>query len=79
MGYDLIDQYFNITALVNCESFDETQEDSYPELRKSLIDSCPMGRLASVEDVANIAEFFASDLFSFVNGQHLLVNGGATQ
>jgi 3-oxoacyl-[acyl-carrier protein] reductase len=52
---------------------------SYPELRKSLIDSCPMGRLAEVEDVANVAEFFASDLSSFVNGQHLLVNGGANQ
>jgi 3-oxoacyl-[acyl-carrier protein] reductase len=55
------------------------EEGSYPELRKSLIDSCPMGRLAEVEDVANIAEFFASDLSSFVNGQHLLVNGGANQ
>ena len=52
---------------------------AYPELRKSLVDSCPMGRLAEVEDVANIAEFFASDLSSFVNGQHLLVNGGANQ
>lgn len=52
--------------------------ESYPELRKQLLDSCPMGRLAEVEDVANIAEFFASDLSSFVNGQHLLVNGGAT-
>lgn len=52
---------------------------SYPQLRRSLIDSCPMGRLAGVEDVANIAEFFASDLSSFVSGQHLLVNGGATQ
>ncbi|SDM52368.1 3-oxoacyl-[acyl-carrier protein] reductase [Catalinimonas alkaloidigena] len=56
-----------------------TDPASYPELRKSLIDSCPMGRLAEVEDVANLAEFFASDLSSFVNGQHLLVNGGATQ
>ena len=55
------------------------EADSYPELRKSLIDSCPMGRLAEVEDVANVAEFFASELSSFVNGQHLLVNGGATQ
>ncbi len=53
--------------------------DAYPALRKSLVDSCPMGRLAEVEDVANIAEFFASDLSSFVNGQHLLVNGGANQ
>jgi 3-oxoacyl-[acyl-carrier protein] reductase len=51
---------------------------SHPDLRKQLLDSCPMGRLAEVEDVANIAEFFASDLSSFVSGQHLLVNGGAT-
>jgi len=54
------------------------EADSYPELRKQLLDSCPMGRLAEVEDVANAAEFFASDLSSFVSGQHLLVNGGAT-
>lgn len=52
--------------------------DSYPELRKQLLDSCPMKRLAEVEDVANVAEFFASNLSSFVNGQHILVNGGAT-
>lgn len=55
------------------------EEGSYPELRKSLLDSCPMGRLAEVEDVANAAEFFASHLSSFVSGQHLLVNGGANQ
>jgi 3-oxoacyl-[acyl-carrier protein] reductase len=54
------------------------EPDSYPALRKQLLDSCPMGRLAEVEDVANAAEFFASDLSSFINGQHLLVNGGAT-
>jgi 3-oxoacyl-[acyl-carrier protein] reductase len=54
------------------------EADSYPELRKQLLDSCPMGRLAHVNDIANAAEFFASDLSSFVNGQHLLVNGGAT-
>jgi len=53
--------------------------DSYSELRKRLLDSCPMGRLAEVEDVANAAEFIASDLASFISGQHLLVNGGASQ
>ncbi|WP_375419553.1 SDR family oxidoreductase [uncultured Hymenobacter sp.] len=46
--------------------------------RDSLIAANPMKRLASVEDVANAAEFFASGLSSFVNGQHLLVNGGAS-
>ncbi|WP_207535571.1 glucose 1-dehydrogenase [Desertivirga arenae] len=54
------------------------EDGSYPRLRKQLLESCPMGRLAEVEDVANVAEFFASDLSSFINGQHLLVNGGAT-
>ena len=52
---------------------------SYPELRKRLLDSCPMGRLAEVEDVANAAEFLASDMASFISGQHLLANGGANQ
>ncbi|QNL52311.1 SDR family oxidoreductase [Olivibacter sp. SDN3] len=55
-----------------------TDPDAYPELRAQIIDLCPMKRMAEVEDVANIAEFFASDLSSFVNGQHLLVNGGST-
>ncbi|HEY6900519.1 MAG TPA: SDR family oxidoreductase [Puia sp.] len=52
---------------------------AHPALRASLLASCPMGRLAEVEDVANAAEFFASDLSSFISGQHLLVNGGANQ
>jgi 3-oxoacyl-[acyl-carrier protein] reductase len=52
--------------------------NAYPELRKQLINSCPMGRMGDVDDVANLADFFASDLASFVSGQHLLVNGGAT-
>ncbi|UII26931.1 SDR family oxidoreductase [Fulvivirga maritima] len=43
-----------------------------------LIEANPMKRMAHVDDVANVAEFFASDLSSFVNGQHLLVNGGAS-
>lgn len=56
-----------------------TEPSSYLELRQSLLESCPMGRLAEVKDVADVAEFFASDLASFVSGQHLLVNGGANQ
>jgi 3-oxoacyl-[acyl-carrier protein] reductase len=37
----------------------------------------PMPRLATVEDVANAAEYLASDLSAFVSGQHLLLAGGA--
>ncbi len=36
----------------------------------------PMGRMGTPDDVANVAEFFASDLSGFVSGQLLLVSGG---
>ena len=39
-------------------------------------DFCPMGRISTVADVANVAEFFAGELSSFVSGQHLLLSGG---
>ncbi len=44
---------------------------------KELLNGSPMGRLTTVQDVADVAEFFASDLSGFVSGQHLLVNGGS--
>jgi 3-oxoacyl-[acyl-carrier protein] reductase len=37
----------------------------------------PIARMGTPEDVANVAEFLASDLAGFVSGQHLLVSGGA--
>jgi 3-oxoacyl-[acyl-carrier protein] reductase len=37
----------------------------------------PMQRVGTVEDIANVAEYLASDLSGFVSGQHLLVSGGA--
>lgn len=43
-----------------------------------LVDENPMGRLATPNDVANVAEFLASDLSSFVSA-HLLVVTGAAQ
>ncbi|MDX1872086.1 SDR family oxidoreductase [Mycolicibacterium sp. 120266] len=35
------------------------------------------GRMGRPEDVADAAEYFASDLAGWVSGQHLLVSGGA--
>lgn len=46
--------------------------------RQMLIDMNPFKRMAQPKDVANVAEFFASDLSSFVSG-HLLVVTGAAQ
>jgi 3-oxoacyl-[acyl-carrier protein] reductase len=37
----------------------------------------PIQRMGTLDDVANTAEYLASDLVGFVSGQHLLVSGGA--
>jgi 3-oxoacyl-[acyl-carrier protein] reductase len=37
----------------------------------------PMKRPASLKDVADTVEYLASDLASYVSGQHLLLSGGA--
>jgi 3-oxoacyl-[acyl-carrier protein] reductase len=37
----------------------------------------PMKRMGTVADVADAAEYFASDLSAFVSGQHSLLSGGA--
>ena len=37
----------------------------------------PMGRMATVKDVADAVEYLAGDLAGYVSGQHLLLSGGA--
>jgi 3-oxoacyl-[acyl-carrier protein] reductase len=53
-----------------------TVEENAP-IRRMIPEFYPMGRMGTPEDVANVAEFFAGELSSFVSGQHLLVSGGA--
>ncbi|HEY0467972.1 MAG TPA: SDR family oxidoreductase [Polyangiaceae bacterium] len=38
----------------------------------------PIARMGTLDDVANAAEYLASELASFVSGQHLLLSGGAS-
>jgi 3-oxoacyl-[acyl-carrier protein] reductase len=51
---------------------------SYNSLRKMVIANSPRGRMGTVDDVADAAEYLAGHLSSFVSGQHLLVTGGAS-
>ena len=46
-------------------------------MREFVKKNVPMGRMGTAEDVADVAEFFAGDLASFVSGQNLCITGGA--
>jgi len=49
-----------------------------PEKRDFVLSRIPMGRLATLEDVANAAIYLASSESAMVTGTHLLVDGGWT-
>jgi 3-oxoacyl-[acyl-carrier protein] reductase len=46
------------------------------ELKKSILEKIPMGRMGRADEVANAAVFLASDLSTYVSGQVLSVCGG---
>jgi len=47
-----------------------------PEVRASVVARFPLGRMASADDVANLAVYLASDLASFITGETIAVDGG---
>ncbi|WP_026961184.1 MULTISPECIES: SDR family oxidoreductase [Alicyclobacillus] len=52
--------------------------DSYAEFEREVSRHTPLGRLATPEDVADVAVFLASDLSRFITGQVIRVDGGLT-
>ncbi len=47
-----------------------------PQVRERVLTRFPLGRLATVDDVARMALFLASDEAAFVTGQTVAVDGG---
>jgi len=72
----------NIRANVLCPSTVETplvqEMMKNPERRQERVGEVPLGRLASMEDVAGAALYLASDEAEFINGVAFPVDGGAT-
>ena len=48
------------------------------DFKKYVLGSIPMGRMATLEEVANATLFFASDLANIITGQILPIDGGWT-
>lgn len=46
--------------------------------KKALMDSVPLGRLATTSDVAGVAAFLASEESFFITGEDILMNGGSS-
>ena len=56
---------------------DTAMTQALPEdIRKAWIQNIPLRRPGTVEDIANVATFLASDLSSYVTGQVIQVDGG---
>jgi NAD(P)-dependent dehydrogenase (short-subunit alcohol dehydrogenase family) len=56
----------------------EMVRDQPPEMRKSIIDATPMGRVGAPEEVAKAVLYLVSDDSSYVTGVLLPVDGGFT-
>lgn len=56
---------------------DTAMTQSLPEdVRKTWISHIPLRRAGTIEDIANVATFLASDMSSYVTGQVIQVDGG---
>lgn len=75
---ELADKQIRVNAIAPGATFPTKISQKWSEeLKKEIIKSIPLGRLARPEDIANGAYFLVSDLSNYITGQTLNINGGA--
>ena len=47
-----------------------------PERRRSVLAGIPLGRFASTDDIAHVVALLASDVFGYITGETIVVDGG---
>ena len=70
--------------LANCVSpgfidTDMTRKNLGPKGIEQMLSTVPIGRLASIEEVANLVFFLGSDKNSYISGQNIAIDGGFTR
>jgi NAD(P)-dependent dehydrogenase (short-subunit alcohol dehydrogenase family) len=54
-------------------------EEQFEQFKKSVLNSLPLGRLGTPDEIAKAAAFLASDDSSYITGIELFVDGGIAQ
>jgi NAD(P)-dependent dehydrogenase (short-subunit alcohol dehydrogenase family) len=54
-------------------------EEQSEKFKKNIVNTVPMGRMGSPDEVANAVSFLASDDSSYITGIELFVDGGLAQ
>jgi 3-oxoacyl-[acyl-carrier protein] reductase len=70
----------NITVNAVAPGYMETEmtENLSAEQRRQILRRTPLGRVATVDDVAGVVRFLMSDEARFISGQTIVVDGGLT-
>lgn len=70
----------NITCNAVAPGFIETDmtSDLPEDMKQSVLDTAPLGRLGSPADIAAVVAFLASDDAAYITGQTITVDGGLT-
>ncbi|WP_055074669.1 SDR family NAD(P)-dependent oxidoreductase [Pseudanabaena sp. 'Roaring Creek'] len=77
LAYELAPFQINVNAICPSQTYTPMLAATLPpEAEQKLVDSIPLGRIASMEEQVNVILFLASQLSSYMTGAIVDVNGG---